>query len=230
MVEPKVRINLLKKAPAKTERTVGRRSAVKELRLGSFLKRVFTRQRMYKREQVNQKQLDILEECHKNNLSVERPISFTVGKRGDMLFLNSGKELNAFRFKLKSEKEQEQILRQLLDIISRMHNLGIAHDHPHLGNIVIDEKGKVTLVDFKHAKKEKIKWQRSNEILYFFKNDYLNLVRSAFELGLTDINVRHFFEPLINNYPCSAQTKSILKRVVFELVDGFYANPAKYGF
>jgi len=41
---------------------------------------------------------------------------------------------------------------QVVSIVSKMHNAGVAHNHPHGQNFVINEAGKVKLIDLARAK------------------------------------------------------------------------------
>jgi predicted Ser/Thr protein kinase len=223
--KPEYKINLIKPPIKRKEKFVGRRSPVTEITVKNGLSKT----KIYRRDSVSQEQLDILRICHKFGLSVEQPIAYTVGKKGDMVFLNAGKELRPRLFKFTNLKSQEQILRQILDIILNMHILGIAHNHPHLGNIVMDSNGKITIIDFKNAQRKRLNWANSSNIINAFKADYLNLIRAVFDLGLTDLNAKDFFGFLISKYPSNSVVKQQIKQAIFDLIDNFYDRPEKYG-
>ncbi len=223
--EPRYRINLREKEKQpRSEKFVGRWSSVWEITLG----RLFNRKKMYRRDQISQKQLDILRIAKAAGISVEKPISYELGKKGDMLFLSGGKELNPRIFKMQSREKQELFFQRLSTIFYKLHNLEIAHNDPHIGNIVVDNNENVTLIDFKRAKKEKVNWKSAKEIYDYFDGDYLNLTRTIHDLGLTEFNAGHFFSFLISKYPCSDEVKKQLKLIISDLLKAFYESPARF--
>ncbi len=230
---PKYKINLADKKPSvlRTESSVGRKSRVFEISLEkrrNLFDRLFgispKKGTLYRRERITQEQLDILKFAKENGISVEVPISYTLGKSKDMLFLSSGKELSPRLFKMASIKRQEHFFQQLLDIFVSLHKNNISHNHPHLGNFVLDSVDKVTLVDFKHAKRKVVDWKNSQEIYHYFVSDYVNLIQLSMNLGLTELNTKALLSKLISSYSATSGSKKKVYEAVLRIIENQY-NP-----
>jgi hypothetical protein len=197
-----------------------------------------------------QGQLKILEYLKAHNVSVEEPISYDArGNEGElsgpMFFKDHGTSLSrklnplaryrfgrfsysAFRpiidlvFTRRSKKLNDHILKSVIEILSQTHNLGVAHNHPHFGNFVMDKEGKVTLIDFEKAFLNKTVFSQSAErIYYFFKRDYQSLYMALRnQLRLSKVETYDVFKKLISSYAIEdAKKEIILKRItnfVFE--------------
>jgi len=66
----------------------------------------------------------------------------------------------------------------IINIISKMHSLKVAHNHPHTSNFVIDKNLNVKLIDFKLAKMHDGGFIDVQDKLNFFRDDYMYLFRS----------------------------------------------------
>lgn len=152
--------------------------------------------------------LNILKEAKEAGISVEIPVSYTYAnfrKPGfhRKVFLSSGKPINLVIFKRLSRQKQQHIFNQIIDILAGLHNVGIVHSHPHVRNFVIDNNNRITIIDFKFAKKvdvSQIDWSNINQIANCFYYDYNYLLGTLYKLGLSDRYATFYLHELVKKY------------------------------
>jgi len=216
--EPRYKVNLIKPKVKRKERSVGQMSRVWEITLGKLGRK------MYRRDNISQQALDILKFVKDNGINAETLISYTVGKKGDMVFLSAGKRISTHLFRMWRVESQEKILRDMLDMIGKLHNLGVVHRHPHLGNLLMAEDGKLVLIDFKKARKVNMVWNNAEFVFNVFREDYFYLIRNLRDLGFTDLIAENFLFTLINRYESNSITKQRIKILLGQLVKDVYDN------
>lgn len=67
--------------------------------------------------------------------------------------------------------DDRRVLSQLIGILSRMHAAGVSHGHLHLGNWVVDPKGRVKLIDLSRARVYSAPPRSKREFLSRFGKD-----------------------------------------------------------
>lgn len=68
---------------------------------------------------------------------------------------------------------------QIIDKITRLHELGIAHNHPHISNWVIDTQGKIMVIDLSLARIFRQKPRSKRQFLERFGRDILYAAQVA---------------------------------------------------
>ncbi|MBS3061096.1 MAG: hypothetical protein J4215_00775 [Candidatus Diapherotrites archaeon] len=102
-------------------------------------------------------------------------------------------------------------------MIGRVHQLGIAHGHPHGYNIIVSGS-KVGLIDFRLATAaDPSIWRDMKRIRLFFIHDHFKLmriIRGVKPIFRTRIEqkavTRQLFSSMIRQYPCSEKIKKEL--------------------
>lgn len=212
MPELKYTLNLKESMmPSKRTKYVGRKSTVQRINVGSFFKPKY----MFRRYNITQEQLDILKELNDAGISVERPISFKLGKNKDMLFLSKGRRISLLAYDLKSADVLLDYYTVAVDILGEMHLRNISHNHPHLGNIVRGEQDKVSIIDFKHAKRNVINWNSGQSVFDAFKLDYANIRKTMFEMGLGRSMALELIKRLISRYNMPKHAKEELLGLIY---------------
>ncbi|MFH0713454.1 MAG: hypothetical protein V1722_02635 [Candidatus Micrarchaeota archaeon] len=79
----------------------------------------------------------------------EEPVAFSIaGNKGELItrIKNQKEAASSAQFN-QNEAFGKQTARRIFYELGKMHGAGVAHGHPHLANILLDEKGNVTLID-----------------------------------------------------------------------------------
>ncbi len=85
----------------------------------------------------------------KNGIKVEKAIQDL--KNGKFLFEKTGNSLDSVKGIKLYMKNREKNVEKIGKIMKKMHSLGITHNHLHIGNIALTDKGNVILLDFGRA-------------------------------------------------------------------------------
>jgi len=138
---------------------------------------------------VSPEEFSIIKELARNGIRVETPLNKKYTHQR-VAFRDEGISLEtawgifpAFEIR---KRVSSLILTDLPGFFAKMHSLGIAHNHPHNGNIVLGNKG-LTLIDFSlaervgrvfHQTKDgleprvSIDWNDPKKVFNLFKEDY----------------------------------------------------------
>ena len=218
---PSFELNLLAHKKPKRGRRISRnkesRVSVRRINVGTL----FSPKYMYRRDNISQEQLDILKELVDAEIPVERPISFKLGKKKDMLFLSNGIALTEYHLDILPANKLENIYTKATNILAKMHNLNISHNHLHFGNISVSKSDEISLIDFKMAKKHQIDWNSTNSIYTAFKEDYGKIRDVLYGLNLGRVGASLFFSRFIENYTqlSSAGKKDLLALIMRKVLD-----------
>ncbi len=85
----------------------------------------------------------------KNGLKIEKAIQDL--KNGTMLFERTGNSINSVKGLKIYFKNRNKSVEKIAKVIRKMHSLGITHNHLHIGNIAVTNRGTIVLLDFGKA-------------------------------------------------------------------------------
>ncbi len=153
----------------------------------------------YERTDVSKRELDLLKEANDAGLSVEKPVGFIPIGGSKMYYYSAGIKLIRL-LPILSKPIKIKIANQLIDLFANLHGLNISHNHAHVRNIALDKNGKVTLIDFKNARKEFVNWQDPKELVFSFESDYAHIYKVFLNLGFTIEESKQFLKDLIFKY------------------------------
>jgi hypothetical protein len=144
-------------------------------------------------------------------------------KRYEMLYEGAGKSVfKLWKNQQLSKKDIKEIFLQIVDIVGKMHAIGITHGHPHLNNFTVkrnNDKWEVYLIDFKKAKdltlekkNKRLNWKK-NPFDFFMRNEgwkedsfrVMFLLDRLFEKE-KDLQF-YFLKRMILHYPCNIREK-----------------------
>ncbi|MFA4855855.1 MAG: hypothetical protein WC634_04710 [archaeon] len=109
------------------------------------------------------------------------------------------------------------MLSGIAELMGKIHSAGIEHSHPHRGNIVVDRRGRIGIIDLIEAETKQVEWESAQSIFLSFKRDY-NVLWRAFRIYFSaPEEARAFFSRIISRYPASKE----LRRQVIEAVENF---------
>jgi tRNA A-37 threonylcarbamoyl transferase component Bud32 len=113
----------------------------------------------------------------KNGINVETPMQVrNTEPKEKLLATDLGKGFELFEKtgygRIKQGPENfDRIRNQILEIVTKMHNAGITHNHLHLGNLLINAEGKIKLIDLSKAKIFSRKPSNKKEFLDRYASD-----------------------------------------------------------
>jgi len=174
---------------------------------GLFLKNV-AHNATYFIKPISPKQISILKKMKLNGIKTEKVMQNL--KNGTFLIKKQG-------YSLDSKKGQElikkfgpmNILVNLEELIAKFHSLGISHNHLHMGNLCIDKKGNLYIIDLSLAKSFKvpakvdIDWLAKkffHDIKFFSSSASLLLLQSNKRSHLTPYEFTKSIQGNILNY------------------------------
>ncbi|MDP2974197.1 MAG: hypothetical protein Q8N60_04040, partial [Candidatus Diapherotrites archaeon] len=91
----------------------------------------------------------IAEKLEAAGIKTEKPI--LILKNGRVVFEKVGHSLDSEQGKALFRRNLWENIKTLEEIVGKMHSLGITHNHLHEGNITIDEKGAIRIIDLGKA-------------------------------------------------------------------------------
>jgi tRNA A-37 threonylcarbamoyl transferase component Bud32 len=122
---------------------------------------------------------------------------------------NVGRPMAMLRLK---QITSEENYKKIAECMGKVHKAGVEHGHPHLGNLVLDKKGRVVIIDFRKAKVVETDWKNPKAIISVFQKDYNVLCDN---LGFASSKEpRTFFGTLVSQYPIKPETKKELLELI----------------
>ncbi len=171
---------------------------------------------IYVRQGVTKKELAIIKLLQENKIPVEEPFEHTPkGDNKQMAYF--GAEIELYKLVPKLSPEQKaHIIAQLVDYVSKMHLLGVSHNHLHGGNIVVNENGKLAFIDFKLVEHNpKIPWNDPKQVFGIFHSDLIVLQKLLMpRFGLDQKQALKVTFAIIDHYPMSWLNKYRLKKAL----------------
>ncbi len=170
------------------------------------------------RSKVRKKELQILAHLLSKGIAVEESFSSkAIGRKRLMAYIGKGRNLVESDFyRVHNTKQKLATYYQVVDILGAMHSENVSHNHPHCENFVMDNNGRVTLVDFKKANFVKPDWNDAEDIFNRFKKDYLFLNGIFNDFELNDRYRKAFIMRMISKYKYLGPNT---KRQLFDLIN-----------
>ncbi|MEK6973468.1 MAG: hypothetical protein AABW72_05520 [archaeon] len=171
----------------------------------------------YSRENVDPDRLAMQWELLESGIPVEEPFERKPkGPNRLMGYFSMGDATVEDVLERLSPKEKRSVAKQMISLISRIHNKGMIFKHPHLQNIAI-QKGRVRigLFDFKLISRVNVDWHNPKSIFDSFRVEYGTLRNNMIKLGLSLAEQESLFEALISRY---ARLPNTEKSNLYQLV------------
>lgn len=120
-------------------------------------------------------------------------------------------------------REKRNVAKQIIDLITKLHNMETSHKHPHLKNMAI-RSGKLRLIDFKLVKRVSPDWAEARSIFNCFRTEYAVLRNDLGILELPYKERKALLRRLISGYKkmpkaereklCQIVLESIMAQIV----------------
>jgi tRNA A-37 threonylcarbamoyl transferase component Bud32 len=183
------------------------------------------RKRVFVRNSISQRKLDIVHHLEKNGVNVEMPLANKVAKGTEKpitIFLEHGTPVSQCIPKKSIRRRVfiQRTLQSLAEQIGKMHAAEVRHDDLHANNLTITDKRNYTvgIVDFKTATRvRKVDWTNPDVVFGSFTRDYHGLDQMMGPSGTlprTREKRTAFFEAVLQHYPIEENVRThVLERI-----------------